>query len=1050
MVIKKLLWSLIALASIFCSIGQSQDEMDYVHPKSPNEPSPFVPAKDALKTFKVQEGFRLELIASDPMIHDPVAIDFDEFGRIWVAEMRSYMTDVNDSGFKKAMGRIMLLEDENRDGVMDKATEFLTNLPRPRAIRCVNGGILYADTSKLWFVPEKNRKAGTPQLIDKQFTRGGNVEHQPNALYPAFNNWYYVSNSIGKKYGLRNGKWVIASGAGRGQWGLSQDDGGRFVWNTNSNKVNVDSLPIEYYREPLTSSGIQRSFGVSGRVFPIRPNTGINRGYRLLKNSKDGFFRDVTASCGPCVYRGNQFPPEFYGNYFSCAPCTNTVPRTIPTNDGTSVRLQGAPSPAGHEFVASTDERSRMVNLYSGPDGTLYLVDFYRGVFQDKGYLTDYLKKEIARRKLESPIGGGRIYRLVYEKNPLTNWDRLGELSTREVVAFLEHPNYWHRRTAQRMLVQGDGKNVIDAIRKIARTSKAPQGRIHALWTLAGLDQLDLDDLQAATSLENDDLLTHVIRLTETISSNDVTGLHKLFGHLRSLNNPRVDLQLALSLPVLSKNESDKSLDILQEIIKANGKDRLVISAAIYSATDDQAYALWRDALKTNDPIATMILGRLAHAKKVSLDQVIKEIASQENMPATFRQSLLKTAGKSAVQTRNSKAVLGVLDLLRTASTRDINATMKEMLSGRGRGYRKMDIANTPPVLQELVVRKEKSIQENARRIEKEVFRVTSNTPKIDLSYRKSKEYQRAFAAGRKHYVAHCMSCHQLDGLGAEKLGPPLASSQWLENDPKVAIRIILNGIAGPIDVDGTIYQPPEILPLMPGLSSNAALTDEVIADLLTYVRNEWGNTASPVSAETVRSVRSLSAKEMAPYDVAKLNDFRLGRTADLSKGNSNPKFANLVGSLPYEKVLATVLASPGDIKLGETLFTKQTCITCHVTDPKQAPVAPKLHGISTRAKRDEIVESILKPSAKITEGYATNVIITDEGKVYAGFVIREDAKEVVLRTPQGQTQTIAKDSIDERTQTKVSSMPEGVVSTLTVPELAALIAYVESLPKQD
>ncbi len=1024
--------------------ARAQD-MDFVHPKSPSEPAPFLKPKDALKAFKIHKDFRLELVASDPLIHDPVAIDFDEFGRIWVAELRSYMIDLNDSGKKKPLGRIMMLEDTDGDGVMDKATEFLKNLPRPRAIRAVNGGIIYGDSSSLWFVPEKNGKPGKRVLIDKSFNRGGNVEHQPNALYPAFDNWYYVSRSNGRKYGFQNGKWVVGNAEGRGQWGLSQDDAGRFVWNTNSNKVNCDLLPHNYYSRWLLSSGIRRSAGTSGRVYPIRVTTGLNRGYRLLRNSKDGIYRGVTASCGPCVYRGDQYPRQYYGNYFSCAPETHTVPRCTVEDQGTSVRITGAPAPAGHSFLASTDERSRMVNAYSGPDGTLYLVDFYRGVIQDKGYLTPYLKREIKKRKLEKPLGGGRIYRIVYKKSPLTKWDKLGNLSHADVVAFLAHPNYWHRRTAQRILVQSRDKSVVPAVRKLLGTTKLPQGRIHALWTLEGLGALQPTDLMRASEIKQDDLLTHVIRLGQRFANSDKANVvERLFAQLHKLRRPRIDLQIALASGAFQKKKEQANNELLKKILAANKGDSMILPAVLYSMSDAAATQLFEEKLAARDDLSARILGRICAGNPEGLQKSFARVFEDKSLPKGLRASLLRAAAEGAVRSRNREATLWVLSHLQDRPDAEAYAALRQMASARGRGYRKIELKKSPKALAALKRSANKKVAELAKRIEKDVFRIRSKSS-IDLSYRKSRSYKKAFTRGQALYVTHCMGCHQLDGLGAEKFGPPLAGSEWVTGDPKVAIRIMLNGLTGPIEVDGTAYKSPEILPLMPGLRHNEDLTDERAADLLTYIRNAWGNEALPVNAKTVARVRRESAKETSPYDSVALAKFRLGQKVDLV-AKLDPE---RIGGRPWKSILAAVVKRKGDPKLGFAIFRKQTCISCHAVGQEAKPFGPDLRDVGTRHKRPDLVEAILRPSEKLAKGFETTMVLTRAQKVFAGFVHRDTKVELELRTPQGKVIRVPKRQIQRRMQSGVSAMPEGLVNNLTVDEFASLLAYLESLQKK-
>ena len=215
-------------------------------------------------------------------------------------------------------------------------------------------------------------------------------------------------------------------------------------------------------------------------VWPVRPTRGVNRGYQTGMLRADGTLSEFTAAAAPTVYRGDRLPSDLYGNVFVAEPSGNLVSRIIINDDGTTLRGRKAYDQA--EFIASTDERFRPVNLSSAPDGTLYVVDMYRGIIQHRGYITEYLRDQILSRKLEQPIGRGRIYRVVHES---TRRDRQPALSTAprpRLVETLSHPNGWWRDTAQRLLVERGDKSAVDALKKLAVS--APQAAHEAACAL--------------------------------------------------------------------------------------------------------------------------------------------------------------------------------------------------------------------------------------------------------------------------------------------------------------------------------------------------------------------------------------------------------------------------------------------------------------------------------------------------------------------------------------------------------------------------------------
>jgi putative heme-binding domain-containing protein len=159
-----------------------------------------------------------------------------------------------------------------------------------------------------------------------------------------------------------------------------------------------------------------------------------------------------------------------------------------------------------------------------------------------------------------------------------------------------------------------------------------------------------------------------------------------------------------------------------------------------------------------------------------------------------------------------------------------------------------------------------------------------------------------------------------------------------------------------------------------------------------------------------------------------------------------DPKNPGQLGNMPWDKLLDTATAAKGDARLGAELFKRQSCAACHATAPGQAPIGPQLTDIGKRYNRRQLIESIIRPNAVIAQGFATNVVDLNSGLTHTGFIVREAADELELRTSEGKSLVIPKAEIEERGESKLSSMPEGLVANLTVEELASLIAYLESL----
>ena len=291
----------------------------------------------------------------------------------------------------------------------------------PRALKVLESGVLVAEPPHLWFVRDTNNdlKADTKDLVcDCYGFEMGNVEHNANSLLWAMDNWIYTSEGETYFRWKQGGTFDVRKTLIRGQWGASQDDAGFVYRNISPEALHVDIVPTPYFfRNPnlLRTRGSDESLG--GRdlntTFPIRPNRGVNRGYTPGALREDGSLATFTSACAPTVYRGDRLPPELYGNVFVAEPAGNLISRIIVTDDGTALRGRKAYDSA--EFLASTDERFRPVNLSAGPDGTLYVVDMYHGIIQHMAYMTEYLRDNIVERKLEAPVHKGRIFRIVHD-----------------------------------------------------------------------------------------------------------------------------------------------------------------------------------------------------------------------------------------------------------------------------------------------------------------------------------------------------------------------------------------------------------------------------------------------------------------------------------------------------------------------------------------------------------------------------------------------------------------------------------------------------------
>ncbi len=564
--------------------------------------------EESLLAMKTADGFEVKLVAAEPFISTPVALNFDDKGRIWTLEMQGYMPDTLGNGEDAPNGKVVILDDKDGDGVMDDRTVFLDSLVLPRALCLVEDGLLVAVPPNLWYVKNNNDRAGKRILVDSTYTVGGNAEHQPNGLMRGMDNWIYNAKSA-KRYRKKGDQWLIERTHFRGQWGISQDDFGRLFYNNNSQNLIGD------YFLPSLGAGNKNQPDVPGynvkiitdnRVYPISPTPGVNRGYK--KNVLDGSSRlmEFTAACGPLVYRGGLFGEDYHQNVFVAEPAANLIKRNI-LKENTYV-TEAEQAYEGKEFLASTDERFRPVNLYNGPDGAMYVVDMYRGIIQHRTYLTGYLKKEIEKRGLSRPLNYGRIYKVVpigktVDAVPMPH-------DPTELVRLLQHRNGWVRDRAQQMLVDRKDTAIGPELRKNLRKPGDPVSLTHAMWTLEGLGILKYEDL--ASLFGHNDWRVRAEVLAAIPSVINVGNYQQFAAAMEQMIAGKDTLAapyIAFQLPYISAFSPSIADELWMKIARKYPDDRY-ISGALISVIDKKEHLFYRKIL-AEKPDTSLAINRL-------------------------------------------------------------------------------------------------------------------------------------------------------------------------------------------------------------------------------------------------------------------------------------------------------------------------------------------------------------------------------------------------------------------------------------------------------
>lgn len=571
-------------------------------------------AEASLENMEVEEGFKVSLAASEPLVTAPVAMTFDQTGRMWVVEMNGFMPDTLGTGEEASTGKIVILEDTDQDGVADKRKIFLDSLQLPRAICLIEDGALVAVPPYLWYYEIKNDQAGERTLVDSTYADEGNVEHQPNGLLRAMDNWIYNAKSS-VRYRKVGKQWKKETTHFRGQWGLSQDNAGRLFYNHNSANVLGD-----YFTPGLGSqnpnqkevAGYNVAVVPDNKVYPAHATTGVNRGYMEGVLDSNQKLVNFTAACGPLIYRGNLFGAAYAQNGFVAEPSANLVKRNILKQEDGYI-VSGEQAYKEKEFLRSTDERFRPVNIHDGPDGALYVLDMYRGIIQHKTYLTPYLKGEIKKRNLTLPLVCGRIYRIVPEgSKPVMK--KMPE-DPQQLVAALGDGNGWIRDKAQQMLVDRQNKDVVPALQQALASANQLQA-VHALWTLEGLNALRPAEVIAALQSNKWDLRMQGLSvIPSVIQKGNAKVFIEILNSQALIEDKRAAPYIGFLLQFIAPYNPQAKQALMQRLISLHANDKYV-AAAIVSNLKDQESS-FHQALIKNYPDTTLQINQ--ELKKVAL-----------------------------------------------------------------------------------------------------------------------------------------------------------------------------------------------------------------------------------------------------------------------------------------------------------------------------------------------------------------------------------------------------------------------------------------------
>jgi putative membrane-bound dehydrogenase-like protein len=947
---------------------------------------------EALNSFQLHKGFRLELVASEPLAADPVSVCYDEDGRLYVVEMRGYPYPE-----KSPTGYVRRLEDTDGDGRFDRSTVFVENLSWPTGVVPYDGGVFICVAPDILYAKDTNGD-GVADVNKVVFTGFGvqNVQGLVNGLLWGPDGWIYgVSGGNGgdiKNLARPGGKTVSVRGrdfrfkpdgsvfeavSGGGQFGHSFDDWGhRFTCN-NSNHIRQIVLPSRYLeRNPALVGGpVIDDIAAEGPASPVFRISAAEpwRVVRTRQRAADpemrkrlpptelfatGFF---TSATGVTIYRGDAFAPEYRGNAFIGDVGGNLVHRKILTKQGAEFRATRADRDV--EFLASPDNWFRPVNFANTPDGTLLILDMYRETIEHPLSIPEPIKKHL---DLTSGKDQGRLYKLVPAQGYRPRRPSLSGTKTADLVPFLADPNAWWRETAQRLLIERNDPAALPLLANMVKTRPNAFGRVHALWTLDALDALDGSDLALALKDDDANVREQAAKLSEKrLIFGKVVAAPLLA--LADDPDPMVRFQTAFSLGGYQGKDT-RALDALATIAVKDAGDRWVRAAVLSSVPGHGSELIER--LEAKAP------GFFASAGGRAWLEDLAVLVGTENQPDFVRAVLARFSGPDSDPGLTRTVVLGLGRGLQRAG-------------GSLRGVLKGSVGDSLAPVFTRAAGVAKADGPAGSRVD--AIRLLSLGP-VDLALATVPDRLDA----REPTAVQLAAIQTLADLPDRRVGPALVS-HWKSLSPSVRREAVEALFARSDRLD--------------------ALLD------------------------------ALESKTVSPSDIDPARQKQLVGHASASVRARAEKLLGSVQRPDRGAVLTafrSALGLTGDRDKGRDVF-KKVCMTCHKAEGQGQDVGPNLATVTGRTPEDLLVH-ILDPNREVAPIYINYNVETTDGRVLTGLIAEESANAVTLKRAEGTTDVVPRARIESIASTGMSLMPEGLEKGLEPKDLADLIAYVRGI----